>query len=130
MKELLTQNTDTVKSSITELEDSLIQSSLKSDSLGNAIKDLATILKPKDDPRSLLSKEDQLKQAKLDAELHSLKVESAKLEVSRTKQAMDMDYRIARGKFIAQVMADNQLSLEQAKAVAAEVFPSIDSDKS
>ncbi|KAH9818496.1 hypothetical protein DFH28DRAFT_888596 [Melampsora americana] len=125
VKVLLTRNSDLVKSSITDLEDSMNQANQSSNVLGEAILSIASILKPKEDPRLLLSKEDQIKQAQLDAQLHSLKVESAQLDVDCTKRAMDMEYRVARGKFIAQVMAENTLTLEQAKEMAEEVFPSI-----
>ncbi|EGG03390.1 uncharacterized protein MELLADRAFT_90101 [Melampsora larici-populina 98AG31] len=111
-----------INSSISKIEEVVLASERKDNHIGEALKDLVQALKPKKDPRSLLSEEEQVDLARLDMKNQHLKIEAAEIEVKRAKQSMNLEFAAARGKFIAQLMKDNGWTVEQAKAVADEVF--------
>lgn len=88
----------------------------------DAIKDLASALKPKSDPALLISKDEQIRRARMDSELQACKLQAAKLDLLKTKQSMKIELADARGKFIAQMMNDKNWTFEKAREVACEIY--------
>lgn len=107
---------------LSKIEESILKAERKDNVLGNAVKDLAFTLQPRNNSRNLLSKEEQVDLSKLEAQHQHLKFEEAQLDVQHSKQTLALEFANSKGQFIAQLMKDNNWLLEKAKEVAAEVF--------
>ncbi|KAH9807659.1 hypothetical protein DFH28DRAFT_913937, partial [Melampsora americana] len=110
------------QSNFTRLEQAILNGERNNSGMKDALTDLAIALKPKGNLISLLSVDDQRRQAQIEAELQACKLQAAKLDLRKTKHSMSLEVANAKGKFIAQMMHDNQWSYEQAKVVADEVY--------
>ncbi|KAH9808602.1 hypothetical protein DFH28DRAFT_852876, partial [Melampsora americana] len=110
------------QSDFTRLEQAILKGERNNAGMKDALTDLAIALKPKGNTTSLLSIDDQRRQAQINAELQACKLQAAKLDLRKTEHSMSLEVANAKGKFIAQMMHDNKWSYEQAKAVANEVY--------
>ncbi|KAH9811090.1 hypothetical protein DFH28DRAFT_901606 [Melampsora americana] len=122
IRQLICEKDSKVRSSFSKIEDVILETERDHVEMKHAIRDLTSALKPKSDPASILSKEEQIRRAKMDSQLQACKLQAAKLELQKTKQSMRIELADARGKFIAQMMSDKNWTFEQAKEVACGIY--------
>ncbi|KAH9822194.1 hypothetical protein DFH28DRAFT_947898 [Melampsora americana] len=125
--QLLAQPDNKTKSAITRLEDVFIKSKLKNTAMKDIMKDLTGVLMPKNNSKSLLTKDEQVEQAQVAAKLKKCQLEAAELYVQKTKRSMDLEWAIAKGQFISQLMKDNNIAYEQAKVILEPNFHNLSS---
>ncbi|KAH9808783.1 hypothetical protein DFH28DRAFT_907767, partial [Melampsora americana] len=124
--QLLSQQDSETNSSISRLEDVFIKNELENNSMKDVMKEIATALQPNNGPRCLLSQDEQVQQAQVDAKLKVCQLEAAQLDVKKTKRAMELDLAIAKGQFISQFMKDNKASYAEAKSIADDLYKSVE----
>ncbi|KAH9814221.1 hypothetical protein DFH28DRAFT_895393, partial [Melampsora americana] len=122
---LLSQQNSDTQSSISRLEDIFIKSELDNSGIKDVMKEIAVSLKPKNEPKDLLSTEELVEQAKVDAQLKVCQLEAAQLDVQKTRRAMELELAIAKGNFISQFMKDNNVDYKQAKDIAEDLYKSV-----
>ncbi|KAH9809394.1 hypothetical protein DFH28DRAFT_1133629 [Melampsora americana] len=123
---LLSQQNSDTQSSISRLEDIFIKSELDNTGIKDVMKEIAVSLKPKYEPKDLLSTEELVEQAKVDAQLKVCQLEAAQLDVQKTRRAMELELAIAKGNFISQFMKDNNIDYKQAKDIAKDLYKSVE----
>ncbi|KAH9807654.1 hypothetical protein DFH28DRAFT_913954, partial [Melampsora americana] len=123
---LLSQQNSDTQSSISRLEDIFIKSELDNTGIKDVMKEIAVSLKPKNKPKDLLTTEELVEQAKVDAQLKVCQLEAAQLDVQKTRRAMELDLAIAKGNFISQFMKDNNVDYKQAKDIAEDLYKSVE----
>ncbi|KAH9811295.1 hypothetical protein DFH28DRAFT_982815 [Melampsora americana] len=126
VSQLLAQPDNKTKCAITRLEDVFIKSELKNTAMKDIMKDLTGVLMPNNNSKSLLTKDEQVQQAQVAAKLKKCQLEAAELDVQKTKRSMDLELAIAKGKFISQLMKDNNIAYEQAKVITDDLYRTVE----
>ncbi|KAH9820334.1 hypothetical protein DFH28DRAFT_885049, partial [Melampsora americana] len=113
--QLLSQQDSKTNSSISRLEDVLIKNKLENLVMKDVIKEINGV-------KCLLTQDEQVQQAQVNAQLKVCQLEVAQLDVKKTKQAMELELAIAKGQFISQFMKDNKVNYKAAKLIADDLY--------